>query len=228
LRDGKQTNFMNFTKIKRGFALVEMLIIMAIIGLFAALAIPARAQNGFDMFLTPRVAIVENVRQLDNSAATFASLTCDTHGYEGIAAVVITSITNGAASSVLTVTPQTSPDQVTWSTLTNFAVAKSATVIYTNLYYGTNGLTATNTYLLAGTITSPTAATAGFATPYLDPTSTPFTNVAAITISAKGTYLIGYNLNDAPRYFRVLWTPTGTSSNDVVSATLLGRKQQWP
>ena len=132
----------------------------------------------------------------------------------------IFSLTN-ASGNIETAQIYTSPDQTNLTALANYALISSATTItVTNfLYGGTNGLTASNPVLLPGTITTPTAATAGSATPYLAPLA--YTNTGAITISAKGTYrVLMNNLQDANRYFYIVYVGSGTSTNITVGANL--------
>lgn len=191
----------------------------------ASLSLSALAQGAFDLYGVPRTIVLATPTLLTAAAASVTNASIDTHGFEGIAKVDIMSFTNSGGA--LTATLETSTDNTNFSALANYSLAISTAIIYTN-----NGLAtvtkATNTYLLPGSITTPTAATAGFATPYLDNTTAPFTNSGAITVTAKGIYSIGYNVSDASRYLHIVWTPTGSSSNDVVAAVFTGRKQQTP
>jgi hypothetical protein len=84
-------------------------------------------------------------------------------------------------------------------------------------------LKGTNVWQMPGTVTTPTAATAGWATPYLVP---PTAATAAITTTGGGTWTLGINLQDCGRYLSVLWGLSGTQS--VVSATLTGRAADVP
>ena len=144
----------------------------------------------------------------------------DKIGAIGQGYIDIVSLTN-AAGNIETAQIYTSPDQTNLTALANYALISSPTTInVTNfLYGGTNGLTCANLSLLPGTITTPTAATAGYAAPYL--AELPFTNTGAITITAKGTYrVIINNINDANRYFYIVYTPSGTATNITVGANL--------
>jgi hypothetical protein len=177
------------------------------------------ASAQMDLFGGPRVVILEPPTVLSVSAATFDSTVIDTHGYIGVANVIISSCTN--AGGALTVQGYTSPDTTNWTALANYANAVSTSVSYTNSGAGyTNYVT--QSYLLPGTLTTPTAGTAGFATSYLNPS--PFTNSSALTITTKGTYSIGYTPGDNARYLKLTFTPTGSSSNDIVSAVFIGRR----
>ena len=205
----------------------KTILAVAALGLLASL--PAFAQ--FNTFGETRTVILAPpTKTLGSEGATIKSNACiDTIGYEGVAIVNLIACTN-AGGGTLTATLLTSKDQVTWTALANYALASQADIIYTNRYYGTNGLTATNTFVLPGTVVTPTAATAGFATPYLNGLATPFTNSGTINMvaSAKPIVQVAYNVQDADRYLQVLWTYGGTTTNVMHCATLTARKQQFP
>lgn len=156
----------------------------------------------------------------------FTNGAVDLHGYEGVANVDLLCFTNTAGT--VTAWPLSSKDGTNWFALTNFAVANALSVNYTNTLItgGTNFYAqAANNYMLAGTWTTPTASTAGWATPYLDPTTTPFTNTAAITVSTgQRFYEIGFKVADQYRYFTVAWAGTGTATNTIVGAVFHGRR----
>jgi hypothetical protein len=194
------------------------------------LSMPERAEasgGSLDYFGTPRtVQLVAPTVIIGNAANALTGSPVDVRMFDGVAQVDVFCLTK-AAGGTLTATLQGSPDTTTWTSISNFAAASSTTVIYTNLYYGTNGLTATNTWLLPGTIVTPTAATAGWATPYLF--AAPFTNAAgAYTLTPNAWTSFGVNIEDAPRYFRVVFTPGGTLTNCNVGAILLGRVHAGP
>lgn len=201
---------------------------IAVASLIALSTLPAVAQLGFDSYGQTRTLILAPPTILINggAAASTTNTPVDTHGFEGVAKVDITSCTN--AGGALTAQLFTSPDLTNWTALANYSLAQAATITYTNLGYGNaTNLQATNSYNLPGAVVTPTALTAGFATPYLD-ASSPFTNSGAITVTTKKVYTIGYNIQDAARYVQMVWTPTGASSNDIVAAVLTARKQQFP
>ncbi len=206
---------MKFNKIK-----------LAVIAAITLATLPAVAQLGFDTYGQTRTIVLAPPSILNAGATAFTNTPIDTHGFEGIAKVDIFSCTNSGGAC--TAQMFTSPDLTNWTALANYSLAQSANVIYTNTIYGNaTNLTATNTYLLPGAITTPTASTAGFASPYLD-SSSPFTNSGAITITTKRFYSIGYNIQDNARYAMMVFTPTGSGSNDIVGAVLTARKQQFP
>lgn len=201
---------------------------LAVIGAIALVALPAVAQVGFDTYGQLRTVILAPPTILINGglATSTTNPPVDTHGFEGIAKVDIMSCTNSGGA--LTAQLFTSPDLTNWTALANYSLAQSATIAYTNTMYGNaTNVQATNTYNLPGAIVTPTANTAGFATPYLD-SSSPFTNSGALTVTTKKVYTIGYNIQDAARFVQIVWTPTGSSSNDIVAAVLTARKQQFP
>ena len=142
------------------------------------------------------------------------------HKYEGVAKIDIVTLTNGSCSAA-TLQIYTSPDWTNYTALANYAVATSNNVIYTNTYYATT-LYGTNILMYPGTITTPTASTAGFATKYLLPA--PFTNSGSITLST-GLKTIGFVIPDQARYIQFVYTFTGSSTN-TVSAVMTARKQQ--
>jgi len=185
----------------------------------------ARAQSAFDLPGSIRTVLVDAPRLISGNAANAVTSTVpvDIHLFTGKVKIDFILKTNTGNSDVLAANVQTSPDLVSWTSLQNYALLSRATaVIYTNLYYGTNGLTATNYYNLPGAIVTPTAATAGWATPYLD-NSTPYTNTGAITMAGEGVYTIGFQADDQQRFLRVWYLPSGNATNNNVAAVMTGR-----
>jgi len=197
---------------------------LIITAMLALGAIAASAQSGFDMFGVPRTAVLSTPQVITVSSAAYVTNgPIDTHGFLGTAKVDIFSVTNGSGAGTMTAQLYTSSDTTNLTALSTYALATSTTVTYTNagLGAGTN-ISASTTYLLPGVLTTPTAATAGWATPYL---ATPqFTNAGAITITGKGIYSIGYNIADANRYLYIVYAPGGTVTNCAVGAVLTGRR----
>lgn len=196
---------------------------VAALGMFLG-ELPASAQVAIDTFSQPRTIVPTGLpRILDASAAVFTNGPIDIGGFLGTASIDVFSCTN--AGGALTLSIYTSQDQTNLTALANYALISSATAYtYTNLYYGSTNLYATNRWLLPGTLTAATPSTAGFAGFYLDQTTVPFTNSGAITITAKGYYKVGFRAQDAKRYMYFVWTPTGSSSNDIVGLTLTGSR----
>lgn len=187
------------------------------IGLAVALALPVKAQ---DLFGGPRQIVLAPPTILINggAAASTTNGPIDIHGFEGIAEVTISSCTNAGGS--LTAQLFTSADNTNMTALANYANSVSTSVLTTNLTYGSTNLQFSQTYLLPGTLTVPTAGTAGYAQPNLVPSA--FTNSGALTVTAKALYHVGFKPADANRYLYIVWTPTGASSNDIVSAEFTG------
>ena len=176
----------------------------------------ARAQ--FDLFGAPRSLVLAAPGTSVAALATNGPI--DIHGYVGIAVVDITSSTNPPGGSC-TAQLFTSNDQTNYTAVT-YASAVSSSVIVTNLMYGSTNMLATNTMFAPGTVTTPTAGTAGWATTYLAPAA--MTNTAAVTITSKAYYELGFNADDAGRYLYIVWTPT--TSTNAVSAMFKGRWAQ--
>lgn len=192
---------------------------IALAGIFGLLAaLPAKAQ--FDMFYAPRTIALVYPQAVN--AGTSSNFVIDIHGYEGVAKLDIVTLTNGACSAA-TLTIYTSSDRTNWTALANYASATSNSVIYTNSYYGASGiLYGTNVIMYPGTKTTPSAAMAGFSTPYLLPA--PLTNSAAFTLST-GLQSIGFIIPDGARYMQAAYSFTGASTN-TIAAILTARKQQ--
>jgi hypothetical protein len=200
------------------------------LGCFLLGALSAGAALDNDVFSTVRSLPIGTAGMLTQNLPLTTNGPVDLLGYTGRGQILLTTGTNGAGAATITATIQTSPDTNTWTGLGNFALISSTTAInYTNLFFNTNTVV-TDNYLLPFTATTPTASTAGWATPY--PAPLLFTNAAgAITVTAKGTYVVGINLTDAPRYLQVVWTVTGvtgTNGNTFVGATLQGNRIYAP
>lgn len=183
-------------------------------------AVPCFAQRTIDTFGAVRTVVLSPAQNLVVGVAAVTNGPIDMKLFEGVAKVDIFSMTNtGNTGGTLTCTLYTSPDQTNLTALSNFALISGTTAVnYTNLYYGGTSLWTTNNYLLPGTITTPTASSAGFATKYL--ASLPYTNSGAITVTSKGYVEVGYNVADANRYLYAVWTPGGTFTNFTTGAVL--------
>jgi hypothetical protein len=203
----------------------NMKFIQKILAAIAGLALATSAFAQLDTFGPTRSIIILSPTNLSGSAAT-GSVTngvIDTHGFDGIATIDLLMVTNSAGT--LTAQIEGATDCTNWTAFSSYALATSTTIIVTNGYYGSTNLTATNVYLLPGVITTPTASTAGWATPFLNPAL--FTNTAAVTMVSGGYYKIGYNVADAPRYLHIVWTAKGTSVTNVwIGALFTGRRAQ--
>lgn len=183
------------------------------------IVLPARAQ--FDFYGAPRT--VEVITPQFISASASNGFVVDLHGFQGIAKLDILSPTNLAATNRIVFNITTSPDLTNFSQV-SYAQGVSQTIIYTNNYYGTATPLATNVYLKPGTVTTPTAATAGFATAYLGAPGNFYTNTAPLT-NIGNPFSLGFNVQDIQRYLMIQVTVAGTTTNPI-SAVLTARKQQ--
>jgi hypothetical protein len=192
-------------------------ILLLVAALFAVTA-NTEAAPGFDMFSAPRTLVLAAPTAYTGSTASNAL--CDIRMLTGVGKIDLFAFTNGAGTAPITATVTVSNDQTNWSTLTNASFSTPASTIYTNYYWGYNtnvsggyypvgGIAATQTWNYPGVSATPSAPSAGFATPYLAPAF--FTNSAAVVLS-NNIISIGFVVDDAPRYVRVQWSgaPTGT------------------
>ena len=200
------------------------LVILAVASL--CFVFPAQAQRGFDVYAgSVRTVVLAPPYLYTGGAAMNAGTNgwVDCKGFDGMAKIDFASVTN-VGNSTFTVTVQTSTDQTNLVTLANASYASATSIVYTNFFYSgypTNLITATDNYLLPGSIVTPSAASAGWATPYLNVSANPYTNtVSAMTITTNGVQQVGFNIGDALRYLRVIVTPGGGATNGCVSAVL--------
>ena len=195
--------------------------ILGILTMVALLAGSAFAQGiSFDTFAATRTIVLDSPHVITVTAVALVTNTiADTHSMSGIAKIDFTCITN-TVGGTLTVNVQGSQDQTNWTTLANVAYATATSITYTNTSYGNgSNLNATTVFNLPGVTVNPNAQTAGWATPWLNPallTNTP----SAFALTPNGVYTIGYNIDDAARYLRLVYTPGGTATNITVSAVL--------
>ena len=177
----------------------------------------AEAQGNADMFAWAKTIQLDDRTMSGGGVAIVTNSPADIHGFGGIAKLDITCIplTTG---TITTLNLQGSSDLTNWTSYTTCAAATAATVIYTNTAFG-GVITATNTENKAGTLTTPTAFTAGFATPFLNPAL--FTNTeSALILTTNAVTTIGFNVDDQARYIRLVYSNTGAATNTAVSAVL--------
>lgn len=188
----------------------------------------AKAQ--FDSFGDVRTVIIAQptnvwgtgAATLNTGGPNYTNRHTDVTPFEGIVRMDIAVLTNTVGTFTLLL--QHSPDQATWSTLTNYAIANPTTFNLTNVYYGSN-LICTNIWLLPGTNTTVTAATAGFAGNYL--TSAPFTNTGTLTVGNL-PLTVGFKREDTYRYVRfILQSTGGASTNASIQATMTGKARTY-
>jgi len=203
-----------------------------IVALAACIGTVAQAQLGFDAYSASRELVITAPVNINVVTAgpngLYTNAAVDLSPFIGNVKIDITANTNIAtATGTLTVSMYGSADATNWTAVANYAIQQTPySQSITNMgFANSTNLIVTDSFLLPGTVTSPTAATAGFATPYLLPT--PFTNTAAITLISSGTVtgntIVGLRVKDQPRYLRLLYAATsGTVTNATVSATLTG------
>lgn len=196
------------------------------LAVIAGLALTVAA-NSFDLFNSSRTAVVTPPAKLamTGTTASLATNVVDKIGFDGIGILTLTVCSNSADVAVdptLILNIEDSPDTTNYTVLSTIATAVQTSLSYTNtgLGVGTN-IAVTDVFLLPGTLTTPTAATAGFATPYISPAA--FTSLGTITnTSASKAYQYGINLRDTQRYLRIRYSLNGSNANYSVGATLTG------
>ena len=187
-----------------------------------ALAMTAGAQLGFDAYKTVRTySFGPQINLAAGTPATNSAI--DRATIMGIGYVDIISATNFPTTGTLTATVLGAADKTNWATINNFAIVTGPTsVSYTNWYYAgasTNPLVVVNSVLLPGTITAPTAYTAGFATPYL--AYLPFTNTGSFAVTPGVITRVAFNLNDQPRYLSITYTAVATAGTNIDCSAFL-------
>jgi hypothetical protein len=200
---------------------------VAVVGL----AVSAQAQLGFDLFAVPRVVEFSTNAGVSSttaqgSVASWSNAPIDLSPFAGKAIVLVdTTLPNSVTTTgSLTVQFFGSPDTTNWYPYTNYATISAPTQFpFTNsnplLRGGTNAAATNYTLFPFGNITYPTGATAGFTTPYA--TNLLFNGGAAITITAAGTYAIGFNLANQYRYLNAIFTPSATSGSNFIATAKL-------
>ena len=181
----------------------------------------AFAQSGFDYFQAPRTIVITPPK-LFTGSTIWSNVPVDLHGSVGVAKVDIGILTNGAAGA-LDIKAYSSPDLTNWTIIGSCSVVSNTTAfaITNNTYAST--LQTTNTYEYPFLAITPTASSAGFATPYTFPY--PFTNSFTIDAKAGGSFEVGFQAADVNRYFSLQYAGASTGTN-FVSAFLTIRRQQ--
>lgn len=191
----------------------------------AMLVTALAAKASIDLFGAPRVVQVSPPTALGTGAATpVTNAVVDLRNYDGVVNLLVSMKTNAAGGvAVLTLYSSVNGTNA-WTAVTTAATATSTTVISTNMAQGAGSanFTATNTYFLPGTLTTPTAGTAGFASVYL--TAAPFTNSAVVTFTGDGWYSLGLNIDDLNRFMIGVWTVSGTTTNMTGAAIMVGHR----
>ena len=198
-------------------------IFLVVAAVAAFIATTAQAQLGFDSFAISRTYVLAAPQNIGAASNLVTNGPIDKVKLTGTGKIDFLTVTNtGTTGGTLTATLYTSVDQTNLVALANYALITSPTTdSITNYYYNSTGLVANNSVLLPGTVTAPTAYSAGFNTPYLAPAL--FTNSGAITLTGNKTVQVGIRLTDTPRYIYVVYTPGGTVTNFTASALLTGQ-----
>lgn len=180
--------------------------------------LPAMADQ-FDLYGgtdTRVVAALHVTAQGSNNTATTPMF-----GLNGIATLQIWfGPDNASGTGAFTV--QTSPDNTNWSTMTSCCVSTVYTNTYTNNIYAAAVTTAYTNLLHGSSVLTPTAATAGFATPYIVPLLLTNTGVFQLTNAANAE--VAFEVVDQPKYIRLAVTTGGTGTNSAFGAVLRGHK----
>lgn len=186
-----------------------------------SLAVTCYGQGrGYDVFGALRTIQLGTPVTLTAVANGATNAPIDTHGFDGVALIQILSLTNATTPGAVTAQLFTSDDTTNWTALANYAVGTATSENITNKMSGNGTVIATQTTIYPGTVTTPTASSAGWATPYLLPAQ--FTNSGSVSILAKGAYTVGYNVSDAKRYLEIVYS----GSNVTAGATFTAARAQ--
>lgn len=194
---------------------IFLAVVAAVVG-----CLSAQAQT-YDIFSATRTYVIVPPQNFGVNGGTglYTNTAVDHVKLDGRVKIDFLTLTNsGTTGGTLTASVYTSPDNTNWTALANYAIITGPTTetITNSFYPGTN--TCANSVMIPGTVTYPTAATFGSATPYLAPL--PFTNTAAITLNGKPNVQIGFNIMDQPRYINIIYTAGGTVTNFTGGALL--------
>ena len=193
--------------------------ILAVAGLLIA-TMTCQAQRSFDMFNVPKTIVLAAPQNftVNGGVGLITNGPVDIRMFDGLACIDIFSTTNtGTTGGTLTATVETSPDNTTWTALTNYALISSTTsILYTNS--ANTNTVATDVFLIPGTYTNYSVTANLSAGTVLQ--SLPYTNGGAVTITTKGYYKLGWSIGDGGRYAHIVWTAGGTTTNFTAGATI--------
>jgi hypothetical protein len=185
-----------------------------------AFTAPAQGGRSLDLYGASRTVILAAPQNIGPSASFVTNGPIDIRMFDGVSTITFFCETNtGTAAGTLTASVYTTSNvYATNLTALTYALSANSTFVYTNI--ANTNWTASSTYILPGSVTTPTAATAGWQTPYFTPAQ--FTNTAAVTVSGANFYQIGTSVGDAGRYLYIIWTPGGSATNFTAGAILTG------
>lgn len=193
---------------------------IALTGL-ALLGLVSTASAQADLFTQTRTVVLAAPNTLSTIGTSLTTNgPIDVRGFDSKVLINVFSVTN-AGNATITATFQTSDDTTNWVAIPNYAKAIPTTVSTTN-YWGGYSNAVSQTALVPGVWTTPTAYSSGFATAYLTPAS--YTNSGAVDVAGKLYTQISYPVESGRQYLRVIWTQGGGTgaTNVTVGATVTG------
>lgn len=188
----------------------------------------SHAAGDDDLFAGAKTMILAPPKFFTVNVNNFTNGPYDMRGFRGIAKIDLILGTNSDCTMVCALQGSTTGTNA-WTTMTNFCQATQTTFNLTNnmIGWGTNTLVCTNTYNLAGTISTATPATSGFAGRFIDP-GVMFTNAASFTLVGSNVVTVACSIDDQPRFWRLLWTTGGTLTNETAAAILTAKDANFP